>query len=91
MLPANGEGSGLDVQLARSTNMWIEGTNKTQIFEATINNIGSDWILANHTVTLTIESEGVRTVQPGYIKRLRPGDQATWCAALAVVLDGFFL
>lgn len=76
MLPANGQESGLEVQLARSTTSWFEGTNKTQIVEATINNVGSEWILANQSVTLTVESEGVRTVRPGYIKRLRPGDQA---------------
>lgn len=76
MLPAPGDGLSLGVQLARSTNMWFEGTNKTQIFEAIINNIGTEWILANQGVTLTIEADGVTTVQPGYIKRLRPGDQA---------------
>lgn len=81
VLPARGEGAGsgvsqLDVELARSTNTWFEGTNKTQIFEVIVNNGGTEWVLANQSVTLTIESEGVRTVQPGYIKRLRPGDQA---------------
>lgn len=76
MLPATGEGLVLDVELARSTNSWVEGTNKTQIYEATINNAGTEWVLANRSITLTIEADGVRTVQPGYIKRLRPGDQA---------------
>lgn len=82
MLPAtiggddSGSGYSLQVQLARSTNTWLEGTNKTQIFEATVNNVGTEWILANQSVTLTIESDGVTTVAPGYIKRLRPGDQA---------------
>lgn len=76
VLPATAEGAALEVQLARSTNTWFEGTNKTQIFEATVNNVGTEWILANQSVTLTIESDGLRTVTPGYIKRLRPGDQA---------------
>lgn len=76
LLSTNGEGINLNVQLARSTNMWIDGTKKTQIYEATIINAGTDWVLSNQSVTLTIESEGVRTVEPGYIKRLRPGDQA---------------
>lgn len=77
LLPAaDEEGVGLGVQLARSTNSWFEGTNKTQIYEATVNNLGTEWVLANNSVTLTVESSGVRTVQPGYIKRLRPGDQA---------------
>lgn len=76
MLPATSEGLSLGVQLARATNTWFEGTNKTQIYEAIVNNVGTEWILANQSVTLTIESDGVSTVQPGYIKRLRPGDQA---------------
>lgn len=77
MLPATGEGVSLGIQLARSTNTWVEGTNKTQIFEAVVDNIGTEWVLANQSVSVTIESDGVSTVQPGYIKRLRPGDQAT--------------
>lgn len=76
MLSASGEGPSLGIQLARSTNTWVEGTNKTQIYEAIVNNIGTAWILANQSVTLTIDSVGVTTIQPGYIKRLRPGDQA---------------
>lgn len=76
ILQTTAEGPSLDVQLARSTNTWFDGTNKTQIFEATINNVGTEWVLANQSVTLTIESDGLNTVQPGYIKRLRPGDQA---------------
>lgn len=76
MLPAPGTGLSLGVQLARSTNTWFEGTNKTQIFEAIINNVGTEWVLANQSVKLTVEADGVNTVQPGYIKHLRPGDQA---------------
>jgi alpha-L-fucosidase len=72
----NSSESVLDVQYARSTNTWFEGTNKTQIFEATINNVGSQWILANQSVQVTINGNGITTVQPGVINRLRPGDQA---------------
>lgn len=82
-----GDGDGvvaLEVQLARSTNTWIEGTNKTQIFEAVVNNVGTAWVVANQSVTLTIEADDddggggslLRTVAPGRIRRLRPGDQA---------------
>src|SRR6201999_747268 len=53
MLPAKGEGLALEVQFARTTNMWFEGTNKTQIVEATINNVGTEWILANQSVQVT--------------------------------------
>ena len=56
--------------------MWFEGTNKTQIVEAVINNVGEDWVLANNTVRVTIDSPGLTTVEPGVINRLRPGDQA---------------
>lgn len=74
--PATGTGISLEVQYARSTQMWIEGTNKTQIVEAVINNVGEDWVLANNSVRVTIDSPGLTTVKPGVINRLRPGDQA---------------
>ncbi|KAG8162990.1 hypothetical protein KVR01_007468 [Diaporthe batatas] len=76
LIPTDADGLSLNVELARSTNTWVEGTNKTQIFEAIINNVGTDWVLANQSVTVSIESDGVQTVQPGRINRLRPGDQA---------------
>ncbi|KFZ18666.1 hypothetical protein V501_01083 [Pseudogymnoascus sp. VKM F-4519 (FW-2642)] len=56
MIPAKGHGLALDVQYARSTNMWFEGTNKTQIVEATINNVGTEWILAKNGVKVIVES-----------------------------------
>jgi alpha-L-fucosidase len=74
--PAADTGISLEVQYARSTQMWIEGTNKTQIIEAVINNVGEDWVLANNSVRVTIDSPGLTTVKPGVINRLRPGDQA---------------
>ena len=76
LISADADGLSLKVELARSTNTWVEGTNKTQIFEAIINNVGTEWVLANQSVTVSVESDGVRTVQPGYMNRLRPGDQA---------------
>lgn len=76
MIPAGGDGLSLEVQYARTTNMWYEGTNKTQIVEATINNVGTDWILANQSVQVTVQSPGLKTVTPAVINRLRPGDQA---------------
>lgn len=76
LLPANGSGASLQVQYARSTQLWMEGTNKTQIIEVTINNDGTDWILANNSVRVNVEAPGYSTVVPGVINRLRPGDQA---------------
>ena len=69
-------GPQLEVQFARSTQKWVDGTNKTQIIEVVVNNIGSDFVLLNHSVTLTIDSWGLETVTKGTIKRLHPGDQA---------------
>lgn len=69
-------GPQLEVQYARSTKKWIEGTNNTQIFEVTVSNVGQHgWVSANDSVVVSIESEGVLCVKPGVIKRLRPGDQ----------------
>lgn len=76
LVPATSSGIALEVQYARSTQMWMEGTNKTQIVEAVINNVGEDWILANNSVRVTVDSPGLTTVEPGVINRLRPGDQA---------------
>ena len=72
----NSTGPQLEVQYARSTQKWIQGTDKTQIYEVTISNIGQQgWVLTNDSVTVSIESDGVSTIKPGVIKRLRPGDQ----------------
>ncbi|KAH0267099.1 glycoside hydrolase family 29 protein, partial [Aureobasidium melanogenum] len=76
LVSASGSGISLEIQQARSTQLWIEGTNKTQLFEAIIVNTGDDWILANNSVKVTVEAPGVKTVQPGVINRLRPGDRA---------------
>lgn len=75
LLPATGSGLALDIQYARSTQMWIEGTNKTQIVEVTVNNVGTNWVLASNSATVNINAPGLVTVVPGVINRLRPGDQ----------------
>jgi alpha-L-fucosidase len=69
-------GPQLEVQYARSTQKWIDGTNKTQIIEVLVNNVGSDFVLRNHSVTLSIDSPGLETVSTGTLNRLRAGDQA---------------
>lgn len=76
LVPASGSGIDLDVQYARSTNMWLEGTNKTQIVEVKVNSVGDQWVLANNSVKVTVSASGLTTVTPGIINRLRPGDQA---------------
>lgn len=67
----------LQVQLARGTNAWFEGTD-VQIFEAIIINVSTEWVLPEHHVLVTIEDETAnsKTVRPAHIKRLRPGDEA---------------
>jgi alpha-L-fucosidase len=65
----------LSVQYARSTQKWVEGSDKVQIFEVTVNNVGTEDILREHAVRVSVESSGVETVTPAYIKRLRAGDQ----------------
>ena len=69
-------GSQLEVQFARSTQKWIDGTDKTQIIEIVVNNVGSEFVLGHQSVSLAIDSEGLETVTKGTIKRLHPGDQA---------------
>jgi alpha-L-fucosidase len=54
----------------------MPSTNKTQIVELIINNVCSQWVLANNSVQVTVSSVGYQMVVPGYVKRLRPGDQA---------------
>ncbi|KJY00675.1 alpha-l-fucosidase like protein [Zymoseptoria brevis] len=73
---ANGTGVDLDIQLARTTQIWMEGTDKTQIVEVRVDNVGQEWVLAEHSVKVTVSSPGLKTVVPGIINRLRPGDQA---------------
>jgi alpha-L-fucosidase len=75
MLPTIGSATDLEIQFAR-TQLWLPGTNKTQIVEVIINNVGSECVLANNGVTVKISSPGLNTVSPGYINRLQPGDQA---------------
>lgn len=75
-LPATGSNIDLEVQYARSTQLWMEDTSKTQIIEVVINNVGSEWVLSNNSVQVSVESSGYDTIVPGYIKRLQPGDQA---------------
>ncbi|KAJ4294980.1 hypothetical protein N0V90_006988 [Kalmusia sp. IMI 367209] len=69
------EGPLLSVQYARSTQKWVEGSEKTQIYEVTINNAGTQHILRNHSAKIEINSPGVETIMPGHIKRLHAGDQ----------------
>ncbi|KAJ5167529.1 uncharacterized protein N7482_006310 [Penicillium canariense] len=79
MLPVTKESTDsvlLETQYARSTQKWIEGTDKVQIIEVLINNVGSSFVLRNNRVHVHVDSPGLETVTEGVIKRLGPGDQA---------------
>jgi alpha-L-fucosidase len=67
----------LEIQYARSTQKWIEGSDKVQIIEVLVNNVGSSFITRNNSVRLQVHSPGLETIAEGNIKRLGPGDQAT--------------
>lgn len=67
----------LEIQYARSTQKWMEGTDKVQIVEVLVNNVGSSFVLRNNSVRVYIESPGLETVTEGVIHRLGPGDQAS--------------
>lgn len=66
----------LEIQYARSTQKWMDGSDKTQIIEVSVNNVGSAFLLRNHGARIRVESPGLETVSEGTLKRLSPGDQA---------------
>ncbi|KAJ5948367.1 hypothetical protein N7466_001382 [Penicillium verhagenii] len=79
MLPLSSDTAGmvqLETQYARSTKKWIEGTDKVQIVEVLVNNVGSSAALRNNNVRVRVESPGLETVNEGIVNRLGPGDQA---------------
>lgn len=75
LLPVTKRAS-LEVEYARSTQKWLPDTDKVQIIEVIINNVGNEWITRKSPVEVSIVSPGLKTVTPAFIKRLRPGDQA---------------
>ncbi|CAG8949483.1 hypothetical protein HYFRA_00007713 [Hymenoscyphus fraxineus] len=66
------EQSGVQIQYVRPTQK--QATEGVQTVELIIDNAGPAWI-SGAGVEVSIHGYGIRTVQPGYIKRLRPGDQ----------------
>ena len=79
MLPASKEQTKLiklETQYARSTKKWVEGSDKIQIVEVIVNNVGSSIALRHNKVRVRVESPGLETVTEGLIHRLGSGDQA---------------
>ncbi|KAI1763672.1 glycoside hydrolase family 29 protein [Hypoxylon sp. FL1150] len=70
----SGGSAAVDVQAVRPTQKWLE--SGAQVVEITVNNVGSECV-AGSGLVLSLSGDGVRTVDPGYIKRLCPGDQKT--------------
>lgn len=64
--------TGIQVQFLRPTQK--HKADRIQTVEVVINNAGPDWI-SGSGVEVTISAPGIETIEPGYIKRLRPGDQ----------------
>ncbi|KAL2069316.1 hypothetical protein VTL71DRAFT_15654 [Oculimacula yallundae] len=64
--------TGVQVQFVRPTQK--HGADRVQTVEVVINNAGPDWI-SGSGVGVSISAPGIETIEPGYIKRLRPGDQ----------------
>jgi alpha-L-fucosidase len=64
--------NGVQVQFIRPTQK--HDINQVQTVELIIDNAGPYWI-SGSGVEVLITAPGIKTVEPGYIKRLRPGDQ----------------
>lgn len=66
------EQSGIQIQYVRPTQK--HDRDRIQTIEVIINNVGPDWI-SGDGFEVSITAPGIQTVEAGYIKRLRPGDQ----------------
>jgi alpha-L-fucosidase len=50
------------------------GGHQVQVVQATVQNLGDQWLRPGHTATVTVEATGVRTVVPATLSQLAPGD-----------------
>ncbi|THX80725.1 putative alpha-L-fucosidase [Aureobasidium pullulans] len=66
------EGSGVSVQSVRPTQKWIG--NGTQIVEVTVNNAGTECV-SGAGLNITLSGGNITAANPGFLKRLCPGDQ----------------
>lgn len=64
--------SALSVQNLRPTQKWTD--HDVQVVEATLNNAGSE-CFSGKGLSVTLAGEGFETLEPGYVKRLCPGEQ----------------
>jgi alpha-L-fucosidase len=71
----NDDGATAGVQNVRPTQKWVDsGEAKSQVVEVVMNNAGAECV-HGEGLTVSIQGDHVQTVEPGYIKRLCPGDQ----------------
>ncbi len=68
------KGKALELLGSRSTTKLLSGN--VQAVEATVTNLGDEWITERDGLTVRAEVFGARTVQPASIRRLGPGEQA---------------
>lgn len=61
---------------ARSTAKLLPGQRGGQAVEATVTNLGDEWITDADGLDVRVDVFGARTVQPARIRRLAPGEQA---------------
>ncbi|MAD87910.1 MAG: hypothetical protein CL912_33530 [Deltaproteobacteria bacterium] len=64
--------TGIQVQFLRPTQK--HDADRVQTVEVVVNNAGPDWI-SGSGVEVAISAPGIETIDPGHVKRLRPGDQ----------------
>lgn len=64
--------TGIQIQYVRPTQK--HDSKRIQTVEVVVNNAGPDWI-SGDGVKISITAPGIQTVEPGFIKRLGPGDQ----------------
>ncbi|MGW1051241.1 alpha-L-fucosidase [Streptomyces sp. NPDC002521] len=69
------EGRALTLRAPHSTPSLLEPSG-AQSVEATVVNAGTVAVLAADGVSVSVDTEGARTVQPARIRRLDPGEQA---------------
>lgn len=65
--------SGIQIQYVRPSQKH-DSTHTVQTIEVLVDNAGPEWI-SGEGVEISISAPGIKTCDPGYIKRLRPGDQ----------------
>jgi alpha-L-fucosidase len=71
-------GYAVRVRAAASTTRQIPAGNgkRAQVVDATIVNLGTEWITRSRPLTVTVQADGVRTVVPARVTLLAPGEEA---------------